>query len=228
MRKRLIFRASAIKNSLIRTDKSDEMIKVQNLKWLPFVLVLAAPLLSSADGQTCPTEAPPERHALVPGEPGPIGNFHTVVDGQVYRGGAPNADGLDFLTQKFHVKTDIDLEAFRILTIQDEKHVSKKDKVKFVHAPIVSLPDAMAELAPVNDKEVENVLKIMLNSKQQPVYVHCYRGEDRTGLIIGLYLVRSGKMTPAQAYQDMLSHGFHPHFKALDDYFRKKTGYKGP
>lgn len=46
-------------------------------------------------------------------------------------------------------------------------------------------------------------------------YVHCERGQDRTGLIVGVYRVKVEHWTKADAYQEMLKHGFHPILRGL-------------
>ncbi len=46
-------------------------------------------------------------------------------------------------------------------------------------------------------------------------FVHCQHGEDRTGLIIGVYQVRVRHWTKSVAYQQMLDNGFHPSLPGL-------------
>jgi protein tyrosine/serine phosphatase len=79
-----------------------------------------------------------------------------------------------------------------------------------------------------NDNEVSQILQMMRDPSRQPILIHCHFGEDRTGLIVGLYRVLVQRWPAAQAYKEMLDMGFHPKYTALDNYFRQKTGYHGP
>ncbi len=42
---------------------------------------------------------------------------------------------------------------------------------------------------------------------------------------MGLYRVEVEGWSPEKAYEEMLKLGFHAKFKALDDYFRIRTGF---
>ncbi len=60
------------------------------------------------------------------------------------------------------------------------------------------------------------------------IYVHCRHGQDRTGLVIGPQRVLVEGWAPADAYAEMLAHGFHPYFEGLKHYFGKITGHLPP
>jgi protein tyrosine/serine phosphatase len=140
------------------------------------------------------------------------------VTSEIERGGRPDAQGLKQLAQS-GVHTVIDLED-DAQAIQAEKGWASQDGMNWVSKP-------MSGSATPNDAEVTQILALLQNAKLQPIFVHCHFGEDRTGLIIGLYRVFVQKWTPQQAYQEMLQDGFHPSLTGLDNYFRSKTGYRG-
>jgi protein tyrosine/serine phosphatase len=48
--------------------------------------------------------------------------------------------------------------------------------------------------------------------------VHCTHGQDRTGLIIGLYRLNEG-WTKDAAYKEMLVHHFHSSLHGLHEYW---------
>jgi protein tyrosine/serine phosphatase len=75
------------------------------------------------------------------------------------------------------------------------------------------------------DEKVNEILSHMVRSNVAPMLLHCKHGEDRTGMIIGLYRVFIQGWTPQDAYREMLDKGFHPILYALDSYFKEKTGY---
>ena len=49
-----------------------------------------------------------------------------------------------------------------------------------------------------------------LDAAPKPVFVHCMKGQDRTGVVIAAYRIRRQGWTFDQAYQEMLSYGHKP------------------
>ena len=47
--------------------------------------------------------------------------------------------------------------------------------------------------------------------------VHCTHGQDRTGLIVGVYRVRQDHWSKERAYREMLDHNFHPLLYGLQE-----------
>jgi tyrosine-protein phosphatase SIW14 len=76
-----------------------------------------------------------------------------------------------------------------------------------------------------NDAEVNQIEAIMADKSRRPIFVHCQHGQDRTGLIVGLYRVFSEHWTPSAAYQEMLAKGFHQALFLLNHYYEEKTGW---
>jgi hypothetical protein len=54
---------------------------------------------------------------------------------------------------------------------------------------------------------VRSTLKFMHDRNNQPVYVHCAHGHDRTGMIVALYQVCYLHAKPDDAYREMLTRG---------------------
>ena len=77
-----------------------------------------------------------------------------------------------------------------------------------------------------NDKEVNQIEAIMADQSRRPIFVHCEHGQDRTGLIVGLYRVFTEKKSPAAAYKEMLAKGFHKILFLLNHYYEEKTGFE--
>jgi tyrosine-protein phosphatase SIW14 len=164
------------------------------------------------------------RSTLAAGEI-PIGNFAEVAPG-VYRGAAPDDEGTAYLAS-IHIKTDIDLETFRWFNILDERSDGHPDDIHFVSEGLWSLPGIFSYIQPpITNHKINKILSIMTDEAQKPVYVHCEKGEDRTGMVIGLYRVLVQKWAPEDAWNEMLKFGFHPKFGALTRYFEKHTGWK--
>ena len=143
----------------------------------------------------------------------PIPNFQKVTD-SIYRGGRSTDSGLQYL-KKAGFKTIINLENDS-QAVAYESSVAKKLGMQMYSAP-------MDWLKTPDDKQVNAILSALQNPQMYPVFVHCHFGKDRTGLIVGLHRVFNQKWTPKDAYAEMLKYGFHPEYKALDNYYRAKT-----
>jgi protein tyrosine/serine phosphatase len=100
--------------------------------------------------------------------------------------------------------------------VEAEKKRAEELGVKFVSFPMD------VNKTPTDD-EIESILNVMEDPANQPLLIHCFHGEDRTGLLVGLYRFYQDKWTPEAAYQEMLKMGFHKKFTALKDYFFEKT-----
>lgn len=153
----------------------------------------------------------------------PIKNFHYVSPG-VYRGAYPGKKGIQYL-ETLKVKTIISLKGTRFWAFIPEKFEAKHADMDFIRKPLVSLPGFLGDLTEISEEKVDAILTILADPDQQPVFVHCEKGEDRTGFIIGLHDVINLHMDPKDAWADMLKYGYHPHFTALTKYFEKKTGF---
>lgn len=142
-------------------------------------------------------------------------NLIQVTD-QIYRSGRPGNGDLAELKKDQGIRTVIDLEDSNQVIQQEEKEAEQLG-LKFVTSP-------MSWAIRPKDAEVDQLLNILRDEKNLPILVHCRHGEDRTGLIIGLYRVEVQGWTPEAAYQEMLKLGFHRQLVNLDGYFRKRTG----
>lgn len=144
-----------------------------------------------------------------------IPNFIKVSD-SLYRGGHPGPEGLEYLS-KIGVKTVINLEGDDD-DIREENYYAPKFGMKAVSIPLSGF------WAP-SDQDVDLVLATIAKTQNQPVFIHCHFGNDRTGLMVGLYRVFYQGWTPERAYEEMLDSGFHRSLIFLKNYFEKRTGY---
>ncbi len=129
-----------------------------------------------------------------------------VVTPNLIRGGQPTAEGVSRLKHA-GIRTIIDLRNEPAI-IEREANVCRQLGVRFVSIPLdeFNVPasaDSGRFLQAVNDPG------------NQPVYVHCLHGQDRTGAMVGLYRVMSQGWTADQAYEEMVARGFHPVFVNL-------------
>jgi protein tyrosine/serine phosphatase len=140
-------------------------------------------------------------------------NFKTVSPG-IYRGGRPETAGMEAL-QKLGVKTD--------LNIDDDKRAIEKEAGDATRLGIKMISDPISAVKPPSTDEVNQILTILNTPSNYPIFLHCHYGEDRTGMVVGLYRVLYENWTSLNAYKEMIADGFHPSFTALKDYFDERT-----
>ena len=142
-----------------------------------FVLSFSAGMLQAASA----AEAPGVR------------NFHQV-DANIYRGGQPTDQGFASLA-KLGIKTDIDLRGQGF-----EAAAAERAGLRYIHMPWSGFK------AP-SDQEVAEILAIMNDSSDWPVFVHCKRGADRTGTAIACYRVSHDHWSNQQALAEAKKFG---------------------
>jgi tyrosine-protein phosphatase SIW14 len=147
---------------------------------------------------------------------GQIANFDVVSKG-VWRGAAPSPQGLESLAQS-GVKTIIDLRLTGLGTI-DEESRARELGLKYVHIPLGYRGPSLPKLA--------QFMKVVNNPANQPVFVHCRYGADRTGTLIGCFRVLHDHWTFSQAYSEMRSHHFKPWFTEMRKVVARVDGDPG-
>jgi protein tyrosine/serine phosphatase len=158
----------------------------------------------------------------------PPPNFNTVRPG-LFRGGHPDIGQMTYLKQ-LGVKTIVDLEIDDLIEatpdqINDEMINASKLGILLIRMPMSAFEPATNDEF---DSKIRNIMMIFSDPGLAPVYVHCAHGQDRTGLVVGLERVIIEKLKPEEAYNEMLTIGFHPMFLGLKYYFQRKTGWTAP
>lgn len=149
-------------------------------------------------------------------EPVPITAFHQV-NASIYRGGRPDEAGIAALA-KMKIKTILNLE-------NDPQAVAEEIRIANLYGiKVISTP--MSGFWYPRDRQVQRSLRAMEDPANQPVFVHCQHGEDRTGLIVGLYRVFYQKWAPEAAWNEMEDLGFHRILFLLQEYFENATGFE--
>jgi tyrosine-protein phosphatase SIW14 len=113
----------------------------------------------------------------------------------LYRGGQPTSDGFEDL-KKMGVRTVINLRVEGT-----ERTRVEALGMKYVHIPI-DMPLLQRPWRQIPDKSVEDFLRIVNDPANQPVFVHCQRGADRTGTMIALYRVKVDNWQVDKAYDE--------------------------
>ncbi|MGZ3694556.1 MAG: fused DSP-PTPase phosphatase/NAD kinase-like protein [Bdellovibrionota bacterium] len=145
-----------------------------------------------------------------------IPEFRQVAVG-FYSGGRPEAEGLQEIA-KLGVKTIINLENVPEI-VEAEMNFAASLSIRSFSQPMSGF------FRPANEN-VDQILALLADKNNYPIFLHCQHGQDRTGLIVGLFRVFQQHWDPATAYQEMLEHNFHENLLyPLADYFRERTGW---
>ena len=106
-------------------------------------------------------------------------NFHQV-DESLYRGAQPNEEGIKKLVQ-LGIKT--------IINLRDDDDRARAEGVEAqalgLHYFNIPLPDFNRPA----DRTIKQVLTLIAAVENQPVFVHCRRGADRTGIVVAIYRI---------------------------------------
>ena len=72
-----------------------------------------------------------------------------------------------------------------------------------------------------DDDDVLVFLKIVADPANQPVFVHCMHGADRTGWVVAVYRIVEQGWSADEAWLEMQNFGHHEVFKSLRRYLFK-------
>ena len=80
------------------------------------------------------------------------------------------------------------------------------------------------------DPGVPAGVEIALDPARRPLFIHCARGKDRTGMMAGLYRIEAQGWEPVAAVEEMRFFGYHGWYHDLIDYVRRYVprGYRAP
>lgn len=125
-------------------------------------------------------------------------NFHQVNE-KLYRGGQPSEEGIKKLAAT-GIKTIIDLRGAD-KNSQREKEWARAAGLKFFAFDLSNWfkPD---------ERDIAEILKDIDAPENQPVFVHCKRGADRTGTVLAVYRISHDGWTAKQANAEAKKFGF--------------------
>jgi tyrosine-protein phosphatase SIW14 len=126
----------------------------------------------------------------------PIPNFHQVNE-HVYRGGQPAPETWQILA-KMGVKTVVDLRREDEHSTAAEAQAVAAVGMNYVNVPMKGI------VAPTNE-QIAKVLALL--DSEEPVFVHCKRGADRTGAVIACYRIAHDRWQSQQALREAKSLG---------------------
>ncbi|QIB36219.1 dual specificity protein phosphatase family protein [Ancylobacter pratisalsi] len=157
-----------------------------------------------------------------------IGNFHTVVPGQLYRSAQIDADELPAIQAKYGVRTVINLRGASSKPWHAAE-VAESERLGMTH-----IDYGLSAGRELTQKQVEELVTIMRDAPK-PILVHCKGGSDRSGIASALYIAAIEKGSEEAAeWQLSLFYGHFPipYFPAwaMDETFERIEpwlGYSG-
>jgi protein tyrosine phosphatase (PTP) superfamily phosphohydrolase (DUF442 family) len=120
-------------------------------------------------------------------------NLYRVSD-DLYRGARPTTEGMEEL-RRLGIKTVVNLEQ-----ANGEQAGLAELGIACEHVPMTALH--------VKDDEVVRFLQIAGTPGHAPIFVHCRRGADRTGLACAIYRIAVQGWTKDEAIAEMTHGGF--------------------
>ncbi|MDQ2855849.1 MAG: sulfur transferase domain-containing protein [Acidobacteriota bacterium] len=135
-------------------------------------------------------------------------NFHQVNE-KLYRGAQPKQDGLKRLAQ-LGIKT--------IVNLREDDAQAKREEADARAAGLKYFSVPLDETGRPTDEQVERALSIINSDENQPVFVHCRLGADRTGTIIAVYRISHDGWTSERAKAEANRYGMHPWETGMKSY----------
>ena len=151
----------------------------QSLRYFSILVIIASCFAGLADGQ---------KQAANKDLP----NFYQI-NADFYRGAQPTEAGVGELA-RMGVKTIIDLRGV------DEN--SQKEELWAQNANIKFLSYDLSNWFKPDDAKVEEIIAQINKPENQPVFIHCRRGADRTGTIVAVYRIAHDGWTAKQANRE--------------------------
>jgi tyrosine-protein phosphatase SIW14 len=131
-----------------------------------------------------------ERPASLPG----LSNFASVSP-VLYRGAQPTAEGFREL-QKLGIKTVVNLRSMHC----DAGMIAGTD-LRYFRIPCSAWG--------VDRAQFRQFMAIVNDPANQPVFVHCQHGSDRTGFVVGGYRITEQRWDAQSAVSELDTYGFH-------------------
>lgn len=126
-----------------------------------------------------------------------LSNFAEVSD-DLWRGAQPTAAGFAELKRR-GAKTIVDLRAEH-----SDRQLLAGTGLQYVEIPCLAWDP--------EEKNVLQFLKVVTDPRNQPVFVHCQAGADRTGMMVAAYRMTRQGWTSKEALAELPEFHFHPIF----------------
>ncbi len=125
-------------------------------------------------------------------------NFYQI-NSKLFRGGQPTDLGLRDLKEKYDIKTIVYLRG-KGDKAEKERKLVEAAGMKFINVPLHNW------FRP-KQSQIEKAIAEITKDENQPVFVHCKRGADRTGTVIAVYRMKFDDWNAKQAYAEAKKFG---------------------
>jgi tyrosine-protein phosphatase SIW14 len=140
-------------------------------------------------------------------------NFREVEPSKIYAGGYQHAGPLRKLLDRYRIKTVLSLMPDGSGSDLQEQEIVGASGARFVRVSILS-GDTEEDTRELSDEwisaKLESVYRavdIMADPENQPVFVHCWGGQHRTGAVIAVYRVVHSGWTEEDAREELSQWG---------------------
>ena len=123
------------------------------------------------------------------------------VETRLYRGGQPSDAG-------FVALKNLGIDIVVSFTIGDTGTAAERRRVESLGMAFVNLP--WSAIHTPSHEEVAAFLELLRSHSDKTIFVHCWQGVDRTGVMIALFRIAFDHWTAAQALDEMRA--FHYHY----------------
>jgi len=132
----------------------------------------------------------------------------------IFRGAQPTPEGYATL-KAMGVRTVINLR-----TRHGERKAVEAAGMRYVEIPMRFWKD-------VDPAVVRMALSAMTDPANQPVFIHCSRGTDRTGVVVAVYRMEVDGWSKAEAEAELEAFGFHEIWSQLKEFVRRYPEGRG-
>ncbi|MBK7705218.1 MAG: tyrosine-protein phosphatase [Acidobacteria bacterium] len=124
-------------------------------------------------------------------------NFSEVNE-TLYRGGQPTAAG---------VKRLAELGVRTIISFRDTQSSVLREQAQAAAHGINFINMRLSNWFSPTDDEIHRIIDVIRDPTNQPIFIHCKRGADRTGTVIAVYRMLADGWTDRAANREAKKHG---------------------
>ena len=142
------------------------------------------------------------------------------ISDSLYRGAQPRGEGYEEL-KKLGISIVVDLRNSKPLK-REGGETREQLRVEAAGMRYVEIP-SNAFFGPTQT-QVATFLQLMHDNESKKIFVHCYFGDDRTGVMVATYRIAVDHWTSDEAYNEMRAYHFHKHLILMGHFVKVFPG----